>query len=66
MAAERDNWGQGCLLYWFLPNHGCALTVPNLAVSLTGLQGKAMCLGPAETDCRMFLVGNTLPLLVTS
>lgn len=66
MAAERDNWGQDCLLCWFLPNHHHALTVASPAVSLTGLQGKAMCLGPAKMDCRMFLVGNTSPLLIVS
>lgn len=65
MAAERDNWGQDCLL-WFLPNHGHALKIASLTVSLTGLQGKAMCLGPAKVDCRMFLVGNIPPLLIAS
>lgn len=25
-----------------------------------------MCLAPPEVDCRMFLVANTLPLLITS
>lgn len=40
MAAERDNWGQGCLLCWFLPNHSCALTVANLAVSVLVCKAK--------------------------
>lgn len=66
MAAERDNWEQDCLLCWFLPNRGRVLTIASLTVSLTGLQGKAMCLGPARVDCRLFLVGNTSPLLIAS
>lgn len=31
MAAERDNWGQDCLLCWILPNHSCALRIANVS-----------------------------------
>jgi len=66
VAAEGGIWGQDCLLCWFLPNHGHALTIASPTLSSAGLQGKAMCLGPAKVDCRMFLVGNTPPLLIAS
>lgn len=58
--------GTGSPALWLLPGHGHALTVANPPVSVSGLHGTALWLGPAKVGWGMLPVGDTLPLLIGS